>query len=124
MISISPLDCIEDIKKLYLQNSVLFEQGCSAVVAKDIDALIGYCLYRLTETEINIKYLYPTDDIMLADGILRSALHVADFRGIKKAYYSETVSEAVLDKLGFIDNISEKTLDINKLHETCPSCRK
>ena len=83
-----------------------------------------YFYYYSIFVIITIIFLEPSDDIMLADGILRSALHVADFRAITKAFYSDSVSVDLLKTLGFIKNSTEKTLDIEKLHESCCKCEK
>ena len=49
---------------------------------------------------------------MLADGILRSALHIAAERSIMDARYAENASEELFEKLGFVKNKEEKQLDI------------
>ena len=76
----------------------------------------------MNNERITVKYLEPFDDIALADGILRSTLHVAAEKSIMNAYYSDTVPEQFLHKLGFIENESEKKLNINKLFESCKGC--
>lgn len=117
--------CVKPVVDSSLLVDILSKSGVApapdigAVCAFNSDEIIGYCVYSLNETSITVKYLFPTNDFMLADGILRSALHVADFRGISKAYYSETAPLSVFEKLGFIRDSAEKTLKIEKLHESC-----
>ena len=78
----------------------------------------------LTERGVLILKLDPENDIMLADGILRSALHVAAERSAMDAHYADTVSETLLETLGFIADRAEKRLDIDKLFRGCACGRE
>jgi hypothetical protein len=60
---------------------------------------------------------------MLADGILRAALHQAAERSAMDARYSPDVPEALLKTLGFIKDADTRTLDIDKLFGSCCSCK-
>ncbi len=95
--------------------------GC--VAACDGDEILGKCLYYLYEKGITVCTLSPLDDLALADGILRSALHVAACRSAMDARYSEGAPEATFRALGFIKNADERTLDIDRLFGGCQSCK-
>lgn len=123
MITVSPEKDKSIVEKLFSQNGVAASDFSSAVIAKFGDEILGYCLYDLEERKITVHKISPEEDIMLADGILRSALHVASERSIMDAYYSELAPEALFDKIGFIKNREEKTLDIDKLFGGC-GCKK
>lgn len=105
-----------------VKNDIHNFENRGVVLARDGEEVLGFCAYLLNSDSIYITHLSPENDAMLADGILRSALHVADFRGIDKAYYSETAPIALLNMLGFIKDGAEKSLKIEKLHESCCSC--
>ena len=72
--------------------------------------------------KITVKYIEPLDDISLADGILRSTLHVAAEHGVLNAFYEDTVPYDFLNKIGFIKDELEKRLDIDKLFKSCCNC--
>lgn len=124
MISVLPIKDAEELSALYNKCNMPLDINSGATVARSGDTVLGACLYTLTEEKIVINLLYPTNDIMLADGILRSALHVADFRGITSAFYSETAPEQLFRTLDFIENEPEKSLKIHKLHESSCKCEK
>lgn len=123
MISISPVADKERLEELYSKSGVELDEFSCAVAAYDRDKVLGYCLFELYEKGMTVTYLDPLDDIMLADGILRSALHVAAQRSAMDAHYSENLDEAILEKLGFILSKEDKSLDIDKLFGGC-CCKK
>ncbi len=122
MINVLPLNDADKIKKYF--NNGRFEFNCNSgcIVATDKDSVLGFCTYYLYDDCIKIADIKPDDDLMLADGILRSALHVADFKGIINAFYMDNSNEELLSKLKFIKNRDDRTLNIEKLHESCCSC--
>lgn len=107
------------IKKLYCDNKIEFTSFSSAVIARDEDEILGYCLFDLEEKRIILHAIEPERDIMLADGILRSALHVAAERFIMNAYYSDNAPEELFQKLAFIEDKENKKLNIDKLFGGC-----
>ena len=119
MITLSPEKDIKVVKKLFNDEKIEFCEFSVAVTAKDKDEILGYCLFDLTPEAITVHTVQPNNDIMLLDGILRSALHVAAERSIMDARYSETAPEAVFETIGFIKDKSEKKLDIDKLFGGC-----
>lgn len=119
MITISPEKDNTVIKKLFSENKIEINPYSSAVIAKFGDEVLGYCLYDLDEERMTVHKVIPEEDIMLADGILRSALHVAAERSIMNTYYSEYAPEELFEKLEFIKNPTDKSLDIDKLFGGC-----
>ena len=119
MITISPEKDKAAIESLFTQNGIEINPYSSAVIAKFDSEVLGFCLYDLEDRKIMIHKISPENDIMLADGILRSALHVAAERSIMDARYSEKAPEELFERLGFIKNRAEKVLDIDKLFGGC-----
>lgn len=124
MITVSPQKDKALVTRLFLENGLLVSDFSSAVVAKCGDEVLGFCLYDLDDKKITVHKISPEEDIMLADGILRSALHVAAERSVMNAYYSECAPEELFEKLKFIKNPKEKSLDIDKLFGGCGCCKK
>lgn len=124
MITVIPIKDINDIKELYSEFNKPFSENAGVTVARNGEEILGCCFYNLDEEKIIINYLTPENDIMLADGILRSALHIADYRGINAAFYSETAPINLFKTLDFIKNEQEMSLKIEKLHESSCSCQK
>ena len=122
MINVLAIKGEENLIKFCSQNNIPFVANCGVTVARDGEEVLGFCAYILDDISITVTHLEPQDDIMLADGILRSALHVADFRGIENALYSDSAPYEIFQKLGFIKDQNERTLKIEKLHESCCSC--
>ncbi len=122
MIEVLQINDTVEIKDFYKQNNVEFVSNCGVTVAKNGEEILGFCTFILDDEKITITKLSPTNDVFLADGILRSALHIADFRGISTAFFTDNVDKDLLILLKFIENEEKKTLNIEKLHESCCSC--
>lgn len=90
-----------------------------AVTAKLDGEPIGYCIFEIKDGTVTVFDIEPKDDIMLADGILRSALHVAAERFVFRAEYKEGPIEELLEKIAFIKDKSEHTVDMDKLFGGC-----
>lgn len=121
MLSILPVTDNSELCEIYASANMPLTENAGAVVAKNGNEILGLCLFTLKEN-ITVSYLEPAEDLMLADGILRSALHVAECNGVFTAYYSNTAPINVLKKLDFISDEAEKTLKIEKLHQSCHGC--
>lgn len=119
MITVSPEKDREIVKKLFLDNGLQFNEFSSCVIARFGEEVLGFCLYELDSKTITVHKVSPNDDIMLADGILRSALHVAAERSIMDARYSNLADEELFLKLQFVKDKEAKTLDIDKLFGGC-----
>ena len=124
MISLSPIGEKQQIKEYFCNVGIAFNENCGCLTAVSNDEVLGFCLYELTVDKIEILYIYPENDIALADGILRSTLHIAAQRSIMKAYYAEKVSKKFLKITDFIKNEQNRELDIDKLFKSCQSCQK
>lgn len=122
MITLGPVRDKEKVKELFEERNIPWCEDSDCVAAMDRDEVLGLCLYNLDKEKITVLHIEPLEDIALADGILRSTLHVAAERNIMNAFYGDTVSEDFLSKIGFIKNREEKTLDIDKLFKSCCGC--
>lgn len=122
MITVLPVKEKEIVKQLFLENGLLFDEKSGVVEAKEKGSTCGYCFYYMGEKSITVEKIIPTDDIFLADGILRSALHVAVCNNINDAFYSDNAPYDLLCKLKFVSDKIEKRLNVNKLFESCCSC--
>ena len=106
----------------YAKKNLKIEDNIGCVVAMNNGEMLGYCSYILDEQSITITALAEFPDLFMADGILRSALHVADYRGITQALYSKEAPIDIFRKLDFIKNEQESTLKIEKLSQKCCGC--
>ncbi len=122
MIEIHPLREKSELAELYKNSGVLMNENSVAVTAKDGDEVLGFCLFDECKDGLVIHALEPTDDLFLADGILRSALHVGVENGIMTAFYSETAPLNVFEKLKFIKNAEKRELSVEKLFSSCQNC--
>ena len=124
MIALAPISEKEEINRLFLENGLEFSEISGCVKAKCDGEVLGFCLYDLDKNGMTIYKIVPENDLSLADGILRSTLHIAAERSIMNAFYSGEDTESLCDKLGFIVDREEKRLNINRLFESCCSCLK
>lgn len=124
MIALAPIGDKKEINCLFSENGLEFSEFSGCVKAKCGEEVLGFCLYDLDKNCILIKKIVPENDLSLADGILRSTLHVAAERSIMNAFYSGEDTERLCDKLNFVIDKEEKRLNINKLFESCCSCKK
>ena len=112
----------EESKTYFDKANIKFNENSGCVCCKDGNEILGFCLYDLDNEKMTVKYIEPLNDISLADGILRSTLHIAAERSILNAFYLDTVPEDFLEKINFIKDKNEKQLDIEKLFKSCCSC--
>ena len=124
MITLGPVEDRKTVQKLFFENGLKFGDHSQCVAAKCGENTEGYCLFEMFPDKIVIKLINPDTDIMLADGILRSTLHVGTERSIMNAFYESTVSEEMLNKLGFVKEAKEKTIDTDRLFQGCQCCKK
>jgi len=102
MIELRPLEENDKIKKFYDNINFPCNEFSGVVVATEREKQIGFCLYDLTDKKMVIKKIEPIADIPLADGILRSTLHVAAERSIMDTFYEGEELEKLCEKLNFI----------------------
>ena len=119
MITVSPLSEKAEIEEFFKKTNLNTDENSGCVVAKSNGEILGFCLYKLTNEGITVIYIEPKDDLPLADGILRSVLHIAASRNVMDARYEGTDNEEIFSKLGFILDKSRKKLDIDKLFRGC-----
>lgn len=119
MITISPCKDSAKLREIFFQHGAEFNDNAGCVIACFGDEVIGSCLYYLDKESITVLHVEPTEDIMLADGILRSALHVAAELFVFKAFYTKDAPEDLFSHLGFVKDRSGRTLDMDKLFKGC-----
>lgn len=119
MLSLGVLKESDRLNKLFKENSLEINNNSGCVTAVCGDEILGYCLYDMTDKQIIIRFITPQDDLPLADGILRSTLHVAACRYVTDARYESNDMQTFFEKLGFVISESEKTLDMDKLFRSC-----
>lgn len=124
MINVLPVNDKIEVEAIFTDCGFEFNEKSGCVIADDKGEVLGRSLYYIDDSSITIALIEPTDDIMMADGILRCALHVADFRNITDAFYLESVPVDVLKTLDFIKNEADKSLKIEKLHQSSCNCEK
>ena len=123
MISVLPCHDGAKIEELFNKHSLEICEYSGCVIARQNDEILGYCLYSLTTKAMTVFVVEPQKDVPLADGILRSALHVAAENFVLDAFYDENSPIELFRMLDFIKNEDEKRLNIDKLFGGC-SCRK
>lgn len=119
MISVLPCKDKSEITALFNKHNIETDEYSGCVIASEKDEVLGYCLYRLDGKRVTVFAVEPQDDIMLADGILRSALHVAAENFVLDAYYDDHAPIDLFRKLDFIKNADEKRLNIDRLFGGC-----
>lgn len=124
MIEVNILKDFYETKKIFEDNSIKFENNCFCMAAKDGEQILGFCLFKYENDFVLIKELHPRNDLMMADGVLRSTFFVASNRGIEKAFYDNRDIEPMLKKLDFVDNTQYKSLKIKKIFDSCGCCNK
>ncbi len=121
MVEILPIKERNKVAEFYKENKLIFSENSSAVIARFGNELLGYAAFDMFDEKIVITDIFPLNDVMLADGILRSALHIADFNGICEAFYNNSKLTELLNKLNFIKDTEKMAIKIEKLHESCCS---
>lgn len=122
MIEIHPLKDKDKLAVLYKNAGVIMNADSIAIVATDGDEVLGNCLFDMGNDSITVHHIEPKDDIMFADGLLRSALHVGVQNGKMTAFHSESAPVELISKLGFIKNDIKNELNVEKLFSSCKNC--
>ena len=121
MLTLFPLSDKNEIAEIYSNKNLNYTDNSGCLLCKEGETVLGFCLYEFTKEKITVNYIEPQADIALADGILRSTLHVAAENSVMNAFYGENLAE-LCRKLGFIKNAEENRLDIDKLFKSCQGC--
>ncbi len=124
MLTVKPEKNPNAVKDLFLQKNIPYTAHAMAVLAKEGEEQVGCCLFTVNGGIATILDLEPQEDFFLADGILRSALHVALCNGVTDAFYDNLALEPFLLKDRFIKNQEIKQLEIEKLFSSCCNCEK
>ncbi len=123
MLTLAPLKEKSEIESIFKELNFEFNEFSGVLTAFDGKEVIGKSLYYLDSEKITVIFIEPISDIPLADGILRSTLHIAAERSIMNAFYAETLPESFLKRIDFIKSKEEKSLQIDKLFKSCCSCK-
>lgn len=119
MISVLPCRDKTTIQELFKKHNITTDEFSSCVIASSNDEVLGYCLFSLSKDKMTVFAVEPQTDIPLADGILRSALHVSAENFVLDAFYDDCAPACLFSKLDFIKNAEEKRLNIDKLFGGC-----
>lgn len=122
MLEIKPVREEALAKSLFGKKGFEYDNNCICVVASDKEEIFGECFIRLEGDEVYIMHLAPENDIMMFDGMLRSALHIGIQNGARKAFYENTECEENYEIIGFISDKANKSLNIDKLYSSCCGC--
>lgn len=94
------------------------------MAAEDRGEILAYSVFTIDKNIMTLEYLFPEEDALMADAIIRSTLHIAATRGLTDVFYGEKCSEKLLSVLKFIKDKNEKTLDVSRLFEdSCSGCK-
>ncbi len=107
----------DNLVSLYKLANAEITENSGGVQALDGTTPCGYCLFEIVDNKMVITKIESGIPLSMADGVLRSALHIAVCRNIADAFYSS--GEELFEKLCFIENKEEKRLKIGKLFESC-----
>lgn len=123
MIEIKKLNDIDKIKALCKTVGIDCCEYTRVAVMVDGDKQLGYSIFDLQNGYSIIRYLEPIDDLSLADGMLRSTIHISLQQQCPSVYYATTAPEPIFESLGFIMNKEQNQLNTHKLFETCDGCK-
>lgn len=123
MISLTAIKEKQKIIEIFKEKQIEYDDYSGCLLACEKDNILGLCLYRLDAKKMVVLYIEPMEDIALADGILRSTLHIAAERSVMNAFYADSIPVDFLKKINFIKDESEKSLDIDKLFKSCCDCK-
>ena len=112
------------VKSLYNKEKLDFLAGDTAVQAVLGEEVLGYVLFGIKDFALTVYRIFPNDDIMFIDGLLRSTLHVGMQRGITKAYYNDERYVYIFKKLNFLADENDKELNLINLYSDCCNCDK
>ena len=124
MLTLAPMRDKTQAEKIFKEKGFVFTEFSNCVTATCGEECLGLSLYELDNKKIIVHYIEPLSDIPLAEGILRSTLHVAAEKSIMNAFYDEGLPEEFLEKINFIKSKNDKSLNIDKLFESCCNCGK
>ena len=124
MLEVKPIDS-SAAKKYCNTKKIEYINGTTTVIsAIEQGSTLGTLVYDIADNKMIIKFIEPTDDFILADGIFRSALFIAANKSIMDIYWQSPVPNDLINKLGFVKDEQEKSIDVTNLFSSCESCKK
>ena len=107
------------VKELCEKNGLSACDSRFVMAATDKGEVIAYTVFSLLNDSLYLERVVPLDDPLMADGMIRSTLHVAAERGLAEAFYTDGVDETVLKRFRFVKDSERKTLDVGILFTDC-----
>lgn len=105
------------------QKNLEYVSGVTAVMlAKDNEEIIGSCVFDISKGKMRVRDIEPNNDMIMIDSMLRSALFFAANKGISDVCYGENINSDIIERLGFMKNPNEKSIDITNLFSCCKNC--
>lgn len=123
MIQIQPLNDQAALKALCREAGLTYDEVMRGAEMCDGDMRLGYAIFSCCEAYAVIHALQPENDLALADGMLRSTIHMALRSNCLSVYYTDTAPEALFEKLGFVMHKQQKQLNTHKLFSACGECK-
>ena len=114
----------EKAKDLYASLDIEYKEEYLAIRAMAGDECLGFALFEINSGSETVFAVEPKNDALLADGLLRSALHVGTERGITKAYFQGDDYIELYKKINFIEDLENKELKLQNLYSDCCACKK
>ncbi len=111
-------------KDLFESVNLEYKDDFLAIRAMDKENCLGFALFSIEENVETIFSVEPKNDRMLADGLLRSALHVGCERGVTEAYYSGENYLDLYEKIDFVEDKAKHKLKLQNLFTDCCCCNK
>lgn len=124
MIEILVCEDVGITKNLYQNCGIDYNENSLAIRAMNGVECLGFALFLIEGEKETVFAVEPKEDIMLADGLLRSALHVGTERGITDAFYYGSNYEDLYAKIDFIESSEENRLKLQNLFSDCCHCNK
>lgn len=114
----------EKTEALYKSLGIEYKPEYLAIRAMNREECLGFSLFKIEDNSETVFAVEPKTDRMLADGLLRSALHVGCERGITEAYYSGDDYVELYEKIDFIEDLQNQKLKLQNLFTDCCACKK
>ena len=114
----------EKTEALYKSLGIEYKPEYLAIRAMNREECLGFSLFKIEDNSETVFAVEPKTDRMLADGLLRSALHVGCERGITEAYYSGDDYVVLYEKIDFIEDLQNQKLKLQNLFTDCCACKK
>lgn len=115
----------ENTKNICKTADLEYREGITtAILAVEKGKDLGSCIYDIKADEMIIRHINPSEDFIMADSLLRSALFIAANKGIMDVFWADNISEELILKLGFVKNLTNCSIDVTNLFSSCKNCKK